>query len=153
MVKKNIVIFDLDGTIAIVDERRKISTNKKGKINWSIFFNPNNIDLDKPNEPVIKILKILKKEGYKIIIVSGRLDTTKKATISWLSKHNIVYEKLIMRKDNNTEKFMLDENLKEKWLKTFEKKKILCVFDDRTKVVEMWRKNNLACFQVGEGNF
>jgi len=30
---------------------------------------------------------------------------------------------------------------------------ILCVFDDRDKVVKMWRENNIACFQVEYGNF
>jgi hypothetical protein len=27
------------------------------------------------------------------------------------------------------------------------------VFDDRARVVEMWRKNGIKCFQVAEGNF
>jgi hypothetical protein len=27
------------------------------------------------------------------------------------------------------------------------------VFDDRSRVVEMWRKNGIKCFQVAEGNF
>ena len=48
------VIFDLDGTLALIDDRRKLSTKSNGKMNWDIFFNPNNIDLDKPNPPVIK---------------------------------------------------------------------------------------------------
>ena len=31
--------------------------------------------------------------------------------------------------------------------------RILCVFDDRTKVVNMWRENGLSCFQVAPGDF
>ena len=41
------VIFDLDGTLALIDERREISMNVNGKMNWDIFFDPENIQLDK----------------------------------------------------------------------------------------------------------
>jgi len=27
------------------------------------------------------------------------------------------------------------------------------VFDDRQQVVDMWRQNDLTCFQVADGNF
>jgi hypothetical protein len=30
---------------------------------------------------------------------------------------------------------------------------LMAVFDDRDKVVAMWRRNGVACFQVAEGNF
>ena len=33
------------------------------------------------------------------------------------------------------------------------KENIVGVFDDRQKVVDMWRKNGLTCFQVADGNF
>ena len=31
--------------------------------------------------------------------------------------------------------------------------KLFMVFDDRQKVVDMWRKNKVTCLQVAEGNF
>ena len=58
-----------------------------------------------------------------------------------------------MRKDNNLEKYISDEILKEKWLLEIGKKNIMCVFDDRTKIVNMWRRNGINCFQVAEGDF
>jgi hypothetical protein len=33
------------------------------------------------------------------------------------------------------------------------KDRILCVFDDRQKVVDMWRDNGIDCFQVAPGDF
>jgi hypothetical protein len=30
---------------------------------------------------------------------------------------------------------------------------VLCVFDDRDKVVKMWRENGINCFQVAPGDF
>ena len=54
------IIFDLDGTLALIDDRRTLSTKDNGKIDWDIFFDPNNINLDKPNQPVIKVAQMFK---------------------------------------------------------------------------------------------
>lgn len=35
---KNKVIFDLDGTLALIDERRALAAKLDGKINWKTFF-------------------------------------------------------------------------------------------------------------------
>ena len=59
-MKKKTVIFDLDGTLALIDQRRELSTKENGKINWDIFFDPKNIELDLPNHPVIEMAKLIK---------------------------------------------------------------------------------------------
>ena len=41
--QKNVVIFDLDGTLANIDYRRKLATKPNGKLYWDIFFKPGNI--------------------------------------------------------------------------------------------------------------
>ena len=53
------VIFDLDGTLALIDKRRALAAKDNGKINWKIFFDPTNISLDEPNIPVIEMAKTL----------------------------------------------------------------------------------------------
>ena len=154
MMDKN-VIFDLDGTLALIDDRRKLSTNDKGKINWDIFFDPKNIDLDKPNRPVIKLAQMFKQQGFRIVILSGRLKTTKDATRKWLDANGVPFDILKMRPDNNQFKFLPDDDLKQGWLDSLftDKDSIFAVFDDRQKVVDMWRRNSLTCFQVADGNF
>ena len=32
------VIFDLDGTLALIDDRRALATKPDGKIDWDIFL-------------------------------------------------------------------------------------------------------------------
>ena len=49
-----------------------------------------------------------------------------------------------------------DEELKSYWylsLSEEDKKRLVAVFDDRTKLVKMWRSLGVACFQVAEGDF
>tara|TARA_R100000544_G_scaffold26900_2_gene13855 strand:+ start:398 stop:874 length:477 start_codon:yes stop_codon:yes gene_type:complete len=156
-VNKDVVIFDLDGTLADIDARRKLATKVNGKMNWDTFFDPDNISLDLPNQPVIEMAKTLHKEGKKIVIFSGRSKATKDATADWLDKNGVPFDVMKMRPTGHPWAFMPDDKLKKGWLDDIfpgdQKDRILCVFDDRSKVVNMWRDNGLSCFQVAPGDF
>ena len=169
--QKNVVIFDLDGTLAIIDERKKLAkweSNKKA-MDWDVFFHPDNIKLDKPNPPVIKCAQMFHEQGFRVIIFSGRNDINFKETKEWLSEHNVPYDLLVCRPDKFKEeswpvadgnpatpamRFMPDEILKKAMLDIFvNKDNVFCVFDDRKKVVDMWRQEGLTCFEVDEAHF
>jgi phosphoglycolate phosphatase-like HAD superfamily hydrolase len=148
---KTTVIFDLDGTLALVDKRREIAKKSNGKIDFDIFYDPQYIELDEPNSFVIDLAKMYKRDGYEIVIVSGRSDRTKEATERWLEKYGILYDRMIMRKRKN---FTPDNELKERWLEKYlDRDDIRVVVDDRQRVVDMWRRNGLDVFQVANGNF
>lgn len=149
------VIFDLDGTLALIDDRRAISTKDNGKMDWDTFFDPKNIQLDKPNWPVILMAQTLKKAGHMIVIFSGRSKATKDATKDWLKGLDVPFDVLKMRPTDGGLKWMKDDLLKKKWLDDLfpNTDDIICVFDDRDKVVQMWRDNGITCFQVADGNF
>ena len=148
---KNTVIFDLDGTLALIDKRRDLATKDNGKMDWDVFFDPDNISLDLPNQTVIDMANMLSKQGYTILILSGRSDVTYQATIDWLNKHGVWFDNLIMRTQDFL--YMRDSDLKHMWLNTIGKDRVAMVFDDRNQVVDMWRKNGLTCFQVADGDF
>jgi phosphoglycolate phosphatase-like HAD superfamily hydrolase len=152
---KKTVIFDLDGTLADIEKRRVLATKATGRIDWDVFFNPENITLDEPNHSVIEMAKMLKKQGYSIVILSGRSKATKVTTMEWLDRFNVPFDVLKMRPTSSEFMSMPDDELKQRWLDQLfpDKDTILCVFDDRDKVVNMWRANGLSCFQVAPGNF
>ena len=147
-----IVIFDLDGTIADISVRRHLATKDEGRMNWTIFQDPKNIDLDVPNQKVVDMLDMIDNtDKYQIWILSGRSDVTKDVTIDWLSNHGISYDHLIMRDQDNL--YMPDNDLKQMWLDTIGVDTVDMVFDDRNQVVDMWRSNGLTTFQVADGDF
>ena len=151
LFRSTTVIFDLDGTLALVDKRREIAKKPNGKIDFDIFYDPQYIELDEPNSFVIELAKMYKRDGYEIVIVSGRSDRTKEATERWLEKYGILYDRMIMRKRKN---FTPDNELKERWLEKYlDRDDIRVVVDDRQRVVDMWRRNGLDVFQVANGNF
>ena len=150
---KNTIIFDLDGTLALIDKRRELSTKPNGKLDWGKFFNSTNIKLDEPNLPVIKMAQLFSEQGFNIVILSGRSNKTETVTRSWLSKNKVPFNKLIMRNSETNhftpdwvlKKNMLDENL--------DINDVFLVVDDRDRVVKLWRSLGLTTFQVAEGNF
>ena len=147
---KKIVIFDLDGTLALIDKRRDLATKDNGKFDWDVFFNPDMVDLDDPNTPVIQMADLLSTD-YRIWILSGRSDVTQQATRDWLVKNGVYYDHLVMRPQNHL--YLPDNDLKQMWLDNIGVDNVAMVFDDRQQVVDMWRKNGLTTFQVADGDF
>ena len=169
MIKNDkIVIFDLDGTLALIDKRRALAT-KNGKMDWDVFFDRDNIKLDVPNTPVITMAQSLHSQGFKIVIFSGRNDRGFDATVQWLDDFKVPFDLLVMRPDKFKDKswpiadgnpatpdmrFMPDEILKKKMLDAFvDIDDVFLVVDDRDKVVKMWRDLGLNTFQVAPGDF
>tara|TARA_Y100000034_G_scaffold51904_1_gene63797 strand:- start:33 stop:494 length:462 start_codon:yes stop_codon:yes gene_type:complete len=153
-MSKNTVIFDLDGTLADITTRRAISLKMNGKMDWDKFFDPDNIQLDDPNTPVIKMAQMLDSQGFNIVIFSGRSKSTYRTTRQWLIQNDVPFDDLHMRPTDKNWHFMKDDKLKKIWLDTVvDKDDVFAVFDDRNQVVDMWRANDLFVFQVDDGDF
>lgn len=130
------IICDIDGTIALMDGRNPYVPTMTDKLNF----------------PVSDIIAKEFWDETAIILVSGRSEKYREVTEKWLDKHNVKYDKLIMREfgDNRP-----DEVIKrEIYLQQINNKfYIKYVLDDRDKVVRMWRDEGLLCLQVYYGNF
>jgi hypothetical protein len=114
--------------------------------------------MDAPNTPVIKTFNQLYTIGAEIKIWSDREDSVRLKSVMWLSKHlnihaGMVGQMLKMRPAGN---YTPDEQLKKKWLNELhptERQRLTAVFDDRQKVVDMYRAQGVAVFQVAPGDF
>ena len=149
-----IVIFDLDGTLADISVRRNLATKDDGKLDWDIFFNPDNISLDVPNQKVVDMARMINMtDKYQIFILSGRSKSTYRTTQQWLIQNDIPFDDLIMRPTDKHHHYMKDSDLKQMWLDSIGKDSVAMVFDDRQQVVDMWRDNGLTTFQVAKGDF
>lgn len=144
---KEVIIFDLDGTIALIDHRKHFIECPSSEQDWSSFYEA--CDEDELNQPIAAIIEQLSFDYY-ILIMSGRSAQVRNKTVEWLLKNGISYDKLIMRPEVD---FTPDEILKKKWAEEVGLEKIAMVFDDRDKVVKMWRSLGLTCLQVAEGSF
>jgi predicted secreted acid phosphatase len=145
-VTDEIVIFDIDGTLADVSER--IHYFKKKPKNWEGFFQ--GMAQDKAIRSMVRLCSILYTSGVEIILCSGRNESHRAQTVTWLAEQDVPYHSLLLRKDNDRRN---DSIIKREMLATLDKNKILFVVEDRSRVVEMWRSEGLVCLQCGPGEF
>jgi len=145
VMTQELIVFDLDGTLAITHHRDHFIQGKRK--DWRSFFA--SCVNDEPNLPVIAMFHALRAQGYRLEIWSGRSDQVRAETEDWLEKFGIKADHLRMRKKDD---YTPDHILKESWLKESDRKPMV-IFDDRNKVVNMWRQNHVPCFQVAPGDF
>ena len=141
-----IVIFDIDGTLADVSER--IHYLKRKPKNWDAFFQ--GMAQDKAIHSMVRLCNILHASGIEIILCSGRNEQYRQETITWLARQGVPYHDLLLRKDKDRRS---DTVVKREMLAMMDKSKILFVVEDRSQVVEMWRSEGLVCLQCAPGEF
>lgn len=134
----NCYVFDIDGTLAHMNGHR-------GPFDWS------KVDRDDYDLSVVATLRKLSQTD-KIILLSGRDEEAREKTLEWLEFYAIPFDALYMRpkgdfrKDTIIKKELYNQHLKGKF-------NVIAVFDDRTSVVQMWRKLGLKCFEVEHHDF
>ena len=143
---EELVIFDIDGTLADISER--VHHVRRKPKNWNAFNA--GMTQDKAIHSMVRLCNILYDAGLRIILCSGRNEKNRPETVEWLARHRVNYHELLLRKD---EDFRSDAVVKREILRGFDKSKILFVVEDRSRVVEMWRAEGLVCLQPAPGDF
>ncbi|MCI0550262.1 MAG: polynucleotide kinase [Anaerolineae bacterium] len=143
---EEIVIFDIDGTLADVSER--IHHVKKKPKDWDAFFK--GIPQDKAIQSMVRLCNILHSSGIRILLCSGRREQDRPKTIEWLAQQGVNYHELILRRDGDRRS---DVIVKREMLSGLDRSKILFVVEDRSGVVEMWRSEGLVCLQCASSEF
>ncbi len=138
-----LVIFDLDGTLADISHRVHFVRGTK-KPDWDSFFKACADDL--PHTHVIETFHAHRAAGHDVRVWSARSDVVRAETEHWLWWVAGIEPKFLqhMRAEGDNTP---DDVLKRNWLMQEEKKPDI-VYDDRQRVVNMWRAEGVPCFQV-----
>lgn len=133
------VLVDIDGTVALMVSRGP--------------FDETRVHEDRPNEPVIAVVRAMAAAGYRIVFCSGRTEVCRRATEKWLVEHvAVAFDALHMRpegdmrKDSVVKGELFDAHIRNVY-------RVVAVLDDRNQVVAMWRQLGLTVLQVAEGAF
>lgn len=133
-------IFDIDGTLAEL---------AAGYSPYDHLHYPH----DKPIQAVISVMNRLANGGMvETILLSGRGAEHRAATEAWLHDQGIRYDALHMRPegDKRNDAVVKSELFDQYVAPNYN---VLGVFDDRDRVVAMWRARGIPCFQVNYGAF
>lgn len=152
--EKNVVLCDIDGTIADTTHRLHYVTKPEGapddwKKDWKGFFSE--MGNDGVRRDVQKMLIELYNQGKTIIFMSARPESYKEVTLKWLADNNLSFAyTLIMRRTND--KRPDTETKREMFEQHFPDKSVIhTVFDDRPSVVRLWQEMGLNVVDVGAG--
>lgn len=153
------IIFDIDGTLSKVDHRLHFITGEKK--DWDAFYDA--CDQDPPNEDIVWIAEMLGVANFDICMhepgrfftpwfCTGRVERVRGKTVKWLGENIPIlfenfWENIMMRPDGD---FRADHVLKAEMLGQLQNwgYEIRAVFDDRQRVVDMWREVGLTALQV-----
>lgn len=141
---KKIIIFDLDGTLADGKHRLHLlpTTDQHLPRSWDKFNAA--ASGDSPIQDNIDLLISLYPK-FKTIILTGRNEIAREATVEWLRVNGIMYDELIMRGYEDARK---DVAFKEEVVKKLGIDNILCAFDDLPHVVHNFRSLGITTHQV-----
>lgn len=138
--KPHAIMCDIDGTLAWMQGRNPYDQTK--------------VLSDKCDEELANLISRIRSAGVMVIIMSGREGTEqcRRDTEEWMRNNCIGYDALFMRKAGD---YRADEVVKRELFDEFvrDNYNVMCVFDDRNKVVNMWREVGLLCCQVADGDF
>ena len=145
---KKVVIFDVDGTIADVEHRRHFVN---GNNDWD-SFRKETVN-DTPVQWVCDIAKRHISQGDEVAFFSARneseRDITEKQISEWIGDG---HKGVFLRPDGD---YRCDAEFKSELADRFEDigGQIDLVYDDRNKVVDMWRQRGTTVVQVADGDF
>lgn len=131
------VIFDIDGTLALMGRR--------SAFDWMKVFK------DDKNDIVAEQIEFHRSKGRKIILVSGRDGVCRKLTEDWFDLYDMKYDEFFMRPENDFRKdTVIKKEIYENHIKG--KYNLVAVYDDRLQVLDMWYKEGIFTFNVNQGN-
>jgi hypothetical protein len=133
-------MVDVDGTLALNTHRNPYDWRAAGD--------------DVPNLAAVTASQALATHPSiaAIIVISGREERARAVTAKWLKSKGVPYDLLLMRSNGDSRP---DEVVKEELFRRHIEPSyhVIGVLDDRDRVVRMWRRLGLACFQVADGAF
>tara|TARA_B100001248_G_scaffold112626_1_gene84254 strand:+ start:4514 stop:4960 length:447 start_codon:yes stop_codon:yes gene_type:complete len=148
-MKKQTIIFDVDGTIADVEHRRHFVND--GNKDWDSFRAETRFDT--PVQWVCDIAKRHIANGDEVAFFSARNESEREITELQIKKWIGEGHKGVFLRPNGD--YRCDAEFKSELADKFEEigGKIDLVFDDRNKVVDMWRQRGTSVVQVADGDF
>tara|TARA_Y100000389_G_C17313864_1_gene439402 strand:- start:125 stop:556 length:432 start_codon:yes stop_codon:yes gene_type:complete len=133
---KNIILCDIDGTVANNYHRQHFLEGKK---DWDGFFSE--LINDKPINKIISILYTEVEKGSDIIFITGRPERYRYSSNLWLKQNFSFDYKLYMRKNGDQRNKLIIK--KEIFMEYCKDLKIILCIDNDEELIRQWNELGL----------
>lgn len=139
--KPRAVIVDIDGTLALSTSRSPYDTSR--------------YHADELEHRLAQLIDSLTtaREPYQIVVMTGREEGFRDVCVEWLHQHRVAWDELYMRpsdqpyvRDSIVKMELFDRHVRDRF-------NVIAAFDDRDRVVRLWRRLGLLTLQVAFGDF
>tara|TARA_B100000287_G_scaffold18927_1_gene18964 strand:+ start:1499 stop:1918 length:420 start_codon:yes stop_codon:yes gene_type:complete len=137
----NIILCDIDGTVADNSHRQHFLEEKK---DWDGFFDA--LDLDEPIYEIINKMNDEHNQGREIIFLTGRPERYRDPTENWLKQYFNFPLRVVMRPNDNKKNKLLTK--KEMFEQNFNIDEIFYVIDNDEDLLNMWKKMGMRVYSV-----
>ena len=137
----NIILCDIDGTVADNSHRQHFLEGKK---DWDGFFDA--LDLDEPIYEIINKMNDEHNQGREIIFLTGRPERYRHPTENWLKQYFNFPLRVVMRPNDNKKNKLLTK--KEMFEQNFNIDEIFYVIDNDEDLLNMWTDMQLKVVGV-----
>ncbi|HDM91782.1 MAG TPA: hypothetical protein ENG69_00095 [Candidatus Korarchaeota archaeon] len=114
-MRRPAAVFDIDDTIFDASKRLREALRKAGvrgtsspnlrgpqrEVFWRFFLSEELLPLDAPHASVVRLVRSKKKSGLAIILVTGRPERLRRATIRQLDEAGVPFDELHMRREGD----------------------------------------------------
>ena len=145
-MKRNAVIFDMDGTLANVSSIRhylkQYDKDRKRFIKHFDKFHDESVNVP-PHSHVVNAAQVSKLLGNEVLIVTARKHMWRHHTSWWLAMHNIPSDMLMMRGNLDNRP---DYEVKRDMLKTIRQAyNVIHAWDDNPSIIKLWTEEGIPC--------
>lgn len=153
MNKPHIIVVDLDGTLCNSGHREHLARADQ----WDEFH-----ALLGDDEPWPDVAQLVDRPfhgdfvNFKFVALTARNERYRNATLKWLEKHDLQFDELLMRPDDNYESTVdVKPMLLNRWLdeERLTHADVWFILEDRDKMVEAWRNLGHNCWQTRPGGY
>jgi len=143
-MKKNAIIFDMDGTLADVSSIRHYLRQDNGNKDFNTFHS------ESVNVPahshVVNAAQVAHMLGKAVLVVTARKHMWRHHTAWWLAMHGVPSDMLMMR---GNEDYRKDYLVKKDMLDTIRQAyNVIHAWDDNPSVIQLWKDEGIPCTVV-----
>ncbi len=128
--EKGVVFVDFDGCLSICNWRNSLLPAYGPNEGYDAFHEL--LSYDPRNPWVTHMMAEMHKAGVKVVILTGRMENTRKESEAWLKKYAVKWDWMQMRLNGD---YQPSEMFKAKYIKTYYKEEVKMIFDDRPKII------------------